>query len=157
MLETVLNIPIPVVSSITSDEAIPDGEKRVNPLILVVDDEPPLLRLLEFLLSRQGYSVQTAVNGENALEIVRREHPDLIVLDVMMPRMDGYQVAAAIRADSDIAETPILMLTARAQEEDRERGLAVGVNTYMTKPFEPERLAEVIASFFEPVPMKSSA
>lgn len=114
--------------------------------ILVVDDEPALLRLMEYLLHRQGYRILTAANGEDALELVRTERPDLVVLDVMMPRMDGYEVAAAIRHDREIASTPIVILTAKAQDQDIERGLAAAVDAYITKPFEPARLSDTVAN-----------
>jgi CheY-like chemotaxis protein len=126
-------------------------------LLLIVDDEPPLLRLLEFLFSRQGYQVRTAANGLEALEILQRERPSLIVLDVMMPRMDGYQVATAVRSNPELADIPIVMLTAKAQEEDQERGMAVGVDTYVTKPFEPERLTEIVAEYLTRTPVKNHA
>jgi len=115
--------------------------------ILVVDDEPALLRLMSFLLQRKGYVMLTATNGEEALDVVREQRPDLVVLDIMMPRLDGYEVAAAIRADPQIADLPIIMLSAKAQEEDIERGRAAGVDIYITKPFEPEALAATVAAF----------
>lgn len=115
--------------------------------ILVVDDEPALLRLMEFVLSRQGYMMLTATNGEEALEQARAHHPDLIVLDIMMPKRDGYQVAEALRADADLQRIPIIMLSAKAQEEDIERGVAVGVDKYVTKPFSPEELVTLASEF----------
>lgn len=121
------------------------GEKPAY-TILVVDDEPALQRLMAFVLQRQGYSLLTASNGDEALEIVRSHHPDLVILDIMMPRRDGYEVAEIMRADPDLAETPIVMLSARAQEEDVERGITAGVNSYVTKPFEPEKLTEIVAA-----------
>jgi DNA-binding response OmpR family regulator len=116
--------------------------------ILVVDDEPALLRLMEYVLSRAGYTMLTATNGEEALHETRRERPDLIVLDIMMPRMDGYQVAEAIRSDPDpdLRRTPIIMLSAKAQEEDIERGIEAGVDHYVTKPFTPDALTALVAT-----------
>lgn len=113
--------------------------------ILVADDEPALLRLMSFVLQKQGYCMLTASNGEEALGIVRECRPDLVVLDIMMPRMDGFEVARAIRREPEIADTPIVMLSAKAQDEDIERGLSCGVDTYITKPFAPEQLAQVVA------------
>jgi CheY-like chemotaxis protein len=113
--------------------------------ILVADDEPALLRLMAFVLQKQGHIMLTASNGEDALRMVRQHRPDLVVLDIMMPRLDGFEVAQTIRADPEIAGTPIVMLSAKAQDEDVQRGLAAGVDTYITKPFAPEQLAQVVA------------
>lgn len=127
--------------------------------ILVVDDEPALLRLMEFLLARQGYTMLTATNGEEALERIRSHRPDLVVLDIMMPKMDGYSVAEAMRADADpqVARTPIIMLSAKAQDEDIERGLQAGVNEYITKPFSPEAFAELVVAHLEKSRRSSSS
>lgn len=117
--------------------------------ILVVDDEPALLRLMEYVLAKQGYTMLTATNGEDALVEARAQRPDLIVLDIMMPKLDGYQVAEAIRADAELKSTPIIMLSAKAQEEDVERGIAAGVDRFVTKPFAPDDLARLVAEFLE--------
>ncbi len=118
------------------------------PTILVVDDEPALLRLMEFLLKRQGYNLVTATNGEEALLKLREHRPDLMVLDIMMPKMDGYEVTERLRADPDtsLAATPILMLSAKAQDEDIVRGLRAGSEAYVTKPFDPELLTNAVAA-----------
>lgn len=113
--------------------------------ILVVDDEPAIVRLMEYVLDRQGYTVKTAADGEEALRVVGTFRPELIVLDVMMPRKDGYTVAEAIRSDPDLARIPIIMLSAKAQDTDVEQGLASGANLYLTKPFEPDALLETVA------------
>ena len=123
-----------------------ESNRAETPTILVVDDEPSLLRLMAFVLQRRGYAMITATNGEEALTKLRQNRPDLVVLDIMMPRKDGYQVASEVRADPELTQTPIIMLSAKAQDEDIERGLALGVNAYITKPFEPERLAEAVAA-----------
>jgi CheY-like chemotaxis protein len=115
--------------------------------ILVVDDEPALLRLMEFVLDRQGYRLVTATNGEEALEQARASRPDVIVLDIMMPKLDGYQVAEALRADAELSGIPIIMLSAKAQEEDIERGVEAGVDRYITKPFSPEELAVIVSEY----------
>jgi two-component system alkaline phosphatase synthesis response regulator PhoP len=127
--------------------------------ILVVDDEPALLRLMAFVLQKQGYEMVTATNGEEALEIVAERHPDLVVLDIMMPRRDGYQVAEEMRATPALADIPIVMLSAKAQEEDIERGIEAGVNTYVTKPFAPEQLTRIVAALLagEEVPPRIEA
>jgi CheY-like chemotaxis protein len=115
--------------------------------ILVVDDEPPIVRLMEFILARQGHEMLVAVNGEEALLRVREHHPDLVLLDIMMPRIDGYEVARTMRADEDLCHIPIIMLSAKAQEEDISKGVDVGVNEYITKPFSPEHLVKTVNKY----------
>jgi two-component system KDP operon response regulator KdpE len=105
--------------------------------ILVVDDEPNLLRLVRANLERIGYQVQTARSGPEALEKIRTETPDLVILDVMMPGMDGYTVCERIRATSSV---PIIMLTAKSELSDKVRGFELGADDYLTKPFGPEEL-----------------
>lgn len=119
--------------------------------ILVVDDEPPIVRLMEFILARQGHQMVVAVNGEEALEKVRTLNPDLVLLDIMMPRIDGYEVARTLRADPATQNLPIIMLSAKAQEEDIQKGIDVGVNEYITKPFSPEQLVHVVTDYLNRV------
>lgn len=115
--------------------------------ILVVDDEPSIVRLMEFILARQGHEMLVAVNGEEALQAVKTHCPDLVLLDIMMPRIDGYEVARTLRADPATAQLPIIMLSAKAQEEDIQKGIDVGVNEYITKPFSPEQLVHVVTEY----------
>ena len=115
--------------------------------ILVVDDEPPIVRLMEFILARQGHEMLVAVNGEEALEKVRTLKPDLVLLDIMMPRIDGYEVARTLRADPAYSRLPIIMLSAKAQEDDIRKGMDVGVDEYITKPFSPEHLVHVVSDY----------
>ena len=105
--------------------------------VLVVEDEPVLLETLEYNLTRQGYEVCTAADGLTALEVAREERPDLIVLDVMLPGMDGFEVCRTLRPEMSV---PILMLTARDEEIDQVVGLEVGADDYMTKPFSMREL-----------------
>jgi len=112
--------------------------------ILVVDDEPPIVRLMEFILSREGHEMLVAVNGEEALARVRENRPDLVLLDIMMPRVDCYEVARRLRANPEHTSIPIVMLSAKAQEEDIRKGLEVGVNEYITKPFSTPNLIEAV-------------
>ncbi|HEY5730316.1 MAG TPA: response regulator transcription factor [Anaerolineales bacterium] len=105
--------------------------------ILVVDDEKRLVSLVESYLTQEGYRVVTAYNGKEALIAARRESPDLIVLDVMMPEMDGYEFMRKHRAERN---TPIIMLTARVDDDEKVIGLEVGADDYMTKPFRPREL-----------------
>ncbi|MEN4013706.1 MAG: response regulator transcription factor [Bellilinea sp.] len=100
--------------------------------ILVVDDDPTLLRFLQDFLRQERYSVVAAANGSDALRQAYREHPDLVVLDVMMPGMDGWEVAARLR---ELSSVPIILLTAKSSEADKLRGFGLGVDDYITKPF----------------------
>ena len=117
--------------------------------ILVVDDEPTIVRLMEFILARQGHEMIVAVNGEEALEKIKSQHPDLVLLDIMMPRIDGYEVAQRLRADPATAKLPIIMLSAKAQDEDIRKGVEVGVDEYITKPFTPDHLVQVVAKHLD--------
>jgi DNA-binding response OmpR family regulator len=103
--------------------------------ILIVDDEPNIVISLEFLMKREGFEAEIAVDGEAALEAVARSKPDLVVLDVMLPRLDGFEVCRRIRADPDSRSVKVLMLTARGRETEVARGLALGADAYVTKPF----------------------
>lgn len=125
--------------------------------ILVVDDEPTLVRLMEFILAKQGHTMLVATNGEEAILRVRADRPDLVLLDIMMPRIDGYEVARMIREDALIKDTPIIMLSAKAQEADIARGLEVGVNEYITKPFAPDKLVEVVNAYLQTLGAPPSA
>ena len=106
-------------------------------LILVVDDEPKIVRLARDYLEKNGFRVTTAADGQSALAAARREKPDLIVLDLMLPILDGREVCKAIRRESDV---PIIMLTALAEEVDQVTGLEIGADDYITKPFSPRAL-----------------
>ena len=105
--------------------------------VLVVDDDPVILRLLEVNFEMEGFTVVRASDGTEGLERAREVLPDVVVLDVMMPRMTGYEVAAALRADDATSAIPIIFVTARAQSGDVERGMELGVDDYVTKPFDP--------------------
>lgn len=107
-------------------------------LILVVDDEPPIVRLVKAKLQADGYEVMTASNGAEALKAIEQQRPDLIVLDLMMPTMDGFETLRRVRATSQI---PVLMLTARTSDADKLRGLNSGADDYLTKPFNPDELS----------------
>jgi DNA-binding response OmpR family regulator len=109
----------------------------MEPTVLVVEDDPTLLETLEYNLKRQGYQVYTAADGRTALEVARRERPDALVLDVMLPGLDGFEVCRILRREMSV---PILMLTARADEVDKIVGLEVGADDYLTKPFSMREL-----------------
>lgn len=116
--------------------------------ILVVDDERHIVRLVQVNLERVGYSVITALDGVECLEKVKAEAPDLIVLDVMMPRMDGFETLKKLRSDDSTKDLPVVMLTARAQDKDVLTGYTHGVDLYLTKPFGPLELITMIDRIF---------
>ena len=103
--------------------------------ILVIDDEPELVKLLDYNLTKAGYLVLSAKDGENGLNTARKHSPDAIILDVMMPGLDGWEVCKRLRTDPSTSALPILMLTAKAEEGDRVLGLELGADDYVTKPF----------------------
>lgn len=108
--------------------------------ILVVDDEPEIVALVAYHLAKAGYRVSTAASGPDALDIARRDRPSLIVLDLMLPGMSGFDVLEQIRSDDGTRDVAVLMLTARREEPDRIRGLSLGADDYLTKPFSPQEL-----------------
>ncbi|HEY4416282.1 MAG TPA: response regulator transcription factor [Verrucomicrobiae bacterium] len=112
----------------------------MKPKILVVDDEPEAVELLEFNLKQAGYAVTTAGDGAEALKKARSQVPDLIVLDVMLPEMDGFEICKSLRLDPTTVKVPVIMLTAKAAEIDRVLGLELGADDYLTKPFSPREL-----------------
>ncbi|MEY6433282.1 response regulator [Thioalkalicoccus limnaeus] len=112
--------------------------------ILIIDDEPSIVISLEFLMTREGYQVQVARDGEAGLAAIRQDRPDLIVLDVMMPKLDGFAVLEAIRADPALAETRVLMLTAKGREAEQRKGLDLGADAYMPKPFSTRDLVDKV-------------
>lgn len=114
------------------------------PIVLVVDDEDYILRILSFALRAEGWQVLTASNGDETLKQVEREKPDLVVLDLMMPVIDGYQVLKRLRADPVTRDLPIIVLSAKGREFDRDAALELGADDYFTKPFSPQRLVERI-------------
>ena len=112
----------------------------VKQRILVVDDEPEAVELVEFNLKQAGYAVTSAAAGAEALKKIRAAPPDLIVLDVMLPEMDGFEICKMVRREAATAKVPIIMLTAKAAEIDRVLGLELGADDYLTKPFSPREL-----------------
>ncbi len=109
--------------------------------ILVVDDEKDILELVDYNLKKEGYSVDCVATGELALETIEREKPDLVLLDLMLPGLDGYEVARRIRRNPETAGIPVIMLTAKGEESDVVAGLELGAEDYVTKPFSPKVLA----------------
>lgn len=110
------------------------------PRVLVVDDEVNIVRLIQVNLERQGYQVETANNGLQALEKIRASRPDLLVSDVMMPEMDGFELLSTVRRDPVLNDLPVIMLTAKAQDANVMEGYTRGADMYLTKPFNPAEL-----------------
>lgn len=118
--------------------------------ILVVDDDPEIVNLFAYALRRAGYQVEGALDGQTALERARQAPPDLIVLDVMMPGVNGYEVARQLRAEAATAAIPIVMLTARALIADQVEGLQAGANGYLVKPVTPSALVNKVREILTP-------
>ncbi len=112
--------------------------------ILVVDDDELVLIAIRELLSPLGYSVRTCSGGADAVAEIGREHFDLIILDVLMPGMDGFEVCRQVRKNESYAETPVIILTAKSGDEDKKRGVEVGANLYLPKPISPKRLIALV-------------
>lgn len=121
------------------------GKKKV----LAVDDEPNILMSIEFILEMEGYEVFTARDGDEALEVAGRVQPDLVLLDINMPRKDGYEVCRILRERVDMADIKVIMLTAKGQSLEKKKGLEVGAHEYVTKPFGAEDLLEKIRTLIE--------
>lgn len=117
--------------------------------ILAVDDERHIVRLVQVNLERAGYTVVTAFDGREALEKVASEQPDLVVLDVMMPYMDGFEVLGNLRKNAQTRDLPVIMLTAKAQDADVFKGWQQGVDCYLTKPFNPMELITFVKRIFK--------
>jgi DNA-binding response OmpR family regulator len=112
--------------------------------ILAVDDEPNILLSIEFILDMEGYEVHTARDGDEALEVAERIHPDLVLLDINMPLRDGYEVCRILRERDELAGTKVIMLTAKGQALEKKKGLEIGADAYVTKPFSAEELLQTI-------------
>ena len=112
--------------------------------VFVVDDDDVIRQLITVNLELEGFDVATAIDGQDCLDRVKDVRPDVITLDVMMPRLDGWEAAGRLRADPDTAGIKVVLLSARAQEADLERGSRIGVDAYLTKPFDPDELIEVV-------------
>lgn len=117
--------------------------------ILVADDEEDYVTALQIALEAEGYECITARDGQQALDKAKKERPDLIILDVMMPKMNGYKVSRLLKFDVKYEKIPIIMLTARAQEKDRNIGKDTGADEYVTKPFDIDALVELVAKYLK--------
>jgi DNA-binding response OmpR family regulator len=116
------------------------AEQNGQPLVLVADDDPDILTLVGFRLERAGYEVLAARDGEEALALALERQPDLAILDVMMPKLDGYEVTQRLRDNHATSGMPVILLTARVQEADITRGFEAGADDYIKKPFSPQEL-----------------
>ncbi|GMT46990.1 hypothetical protein MNBD_NITROSPIRAE03-2015 [hydrothermal vent metagenome] len=114
------------------------------PKVMVIDDEPFILMMIEDKLRRGGLEVVTLRESKNAVDVIRREMPDLIILDWMMPEISGISICKTIKADPELASIPVFMLTAKGQEDDEKLGIECGVDRYITKPFSPRILLELV-------------
>ncbi|MGD9871780.1 MAG: response regulator transcription factor [Thauera sp.] len=121
----------------------------MNKKILIADDEQNIVISLEFLMKREGFDVVVANDGEEAVERIRSEHPDLVLLDVMMPKKTGFEVCQEVKADASLATVRILMLTAKGRDTEVAKGLALGADAYMTKPFSTRELVDKVRSLLE--------
>lgn len=117
--------------------------------VLIVDDEPHIVQALRFLVEQRGYKVVTAYDGIKGLQAARQFRPSLAILDVMMPGMDGYELAKAIRTENDLGDTTIIFLSAKGAEQDRVQGYLSGGEIYLTKPFDNQEVINVITEVFE--------
>ena len=117
--------------------------------ILVVDDEVDLVKTIRFSLEAEGYTVLVSYNGEDALNQARKEAPDLVLLDIMLPKLDGYKVCRLLKFDERYKHIPIMMLTAKTQEKDKTLGVETGANEYITKPFDMDELIEKIKRYLK--------
>ncbi len=112
--------------------------------ILIAEDEPDMRELIGTVLQEEGFETILATDGEDAIRKAHEHHPDLIILDIMMPRMDGYETCEAIKADPTTKDIPVVFLSAKAQDSDIEKGKTYDVEEYLTKPFDPDTLIEVV-------------
>ena len=117
--------------------------------VLVVDDDEVIRQLISVNLELEGFEVFTAVDGQDCLDTIKDVSPDVVTLDVMMPRLDGWETAARLREDPDLSTVRVVLLSARAQEADLERGQRIGVDAYLTKPFDPDDLVETVRRLVE--------
>ena len=115
--------------------------------VLVVDDEVNITQIMEFSIGAEGYQVVTAANGEEAINKARKEQPNLIILDIMMPKVDGYEVCRVLKRDPLTKRIPVILLTAKGREIDKRLGYQVGASDYVVKPFSPSQLIEKVNSY----------
>ena len=113
-----------------------------NKTILIADDEPYLIRSLSYVLQREGYHVESAVDGQEAMSKIETLRPDLVFLDLMLPRLDGFQICRRVKERPDLRSIYVIILTAKGQQEDRQKGFQAGADAFMTKPFSPKEIID---------------
>ena len=120
-----------------------------TPRVLIVEDEPNIVLSLEILLHRAGYETVSAGDGEEALELMRRTRPDVVLLDIMLPKRNGYEVCRAVKSDAALSSIPVIMLTAKGQEVEILKGLELGASAYIAKPFGNAEVLEAVRAALE--------
>lgn len=120
-----------------------------KPCVVIVEDEPHIVLSLEILLQRAGYETVTAADGDESLALIRRLHPDVVVLDIMLPKRNGYEVCQALKSDPDLRSIPVIMLSAKGQEVEILKGLELGASAYIAKPFGNAEILEAIRAALE--------
>lgn len=130
--------------------ALGQGAKEMGKRVLLIEDEPNIIEAISFILSRDGFTVHTHEDGETAIAKVKAAPPDMIILDVMLPGKSGFEILRELRADSANSTLPILMLTARGQEKDREQAMRLGADHFMTKPFSNSEVRDQVRALIGP-------
>lgn len=134
----------------SSPEAVSQAKRNESEKkILIVDDEPFILKSLTFVLRKEGFRVDSATNGMEAKDKIQQEKPDIVFLDIMMPKMNGLEVCQWLRQDPVLKDIYVIILTAKGQEADREKGLKIGADEYMTKPFSPSYVVKRIKELLQ--------
>ena len=128
-----------------------------KPRILIADDDAFIRRPLEWILQQEGFEAETAADGDECIEQLRSAPPDLLILDVMMPGLDGFEICRRMKDDPRLREVPVILLSARGREHDRDRGLALGASEYLTKPYSPSDLLLRIRGLLETSPVGEEA
>jgi len=126
-----------------------NGEVNMAGKILVVDDEPDILKMVTFRLKKEGYEVITAKDGQEALDLINRERPDLVLLDLRLPVMDGYEVCKRLKTDKNLKQIPVVFLTASVTSSIAEKVKAFNADSYLIKPFDPVKLLETVKKFIK--------
>ena len=135
--------------------ATPENGAAASPVVLIADDDPDILSLVSLRLKKSGFGVVTAADGEEALRAVREHRPELAIVDVRMPKMDGLELIRRIRADDESSEMPIIVLSARVRDGNRAEGFEAGADEYVKKPFSPRQLVDLVRAKLPTAPSAS--